>query len=314
MSSVVSSVMDGFQRFIAENGDPRTSHWLLMSSPWPLFAILSVYLWVCTKAGPRLMAKREPFKLTNVLIAYNFLQMIGSAWLFWEGLDAGWLRDYSYTCQPVDYSNDPKAMRMAGAVWWYFMFKIVELLDTVFFVLRKKNNQMSFLHMYHHTMMPVCAWIGVKFLPGGHGTLLGVINCLVHVVMYFYYMVAAMGPQYQKYLGWKSYVTVIQLVQFVIVFFHSVQVLFRQCNYPKGIAFLLALNAILFMQMFGNFFYHSYVVAPKLRKLQANGAAAAARSSEKQRQAALQNNNEVDTKDHYNGAEAKDQNGKVKAN
>ncbi|XP_034243341.1 elongation of very long chain fatty acids protein AAEL008004-like [Thrips palmi] len=309
MTSVVSNVVDGFQRFMAENGDPRTNQWLLMSSPWPLVAILLTYLWVCTKAGPRIMAKREPFKLTNVLIIYNFLQMVGSAWLFWEGLDAGWLRDYSYTCQPVDYSNDPKAMRMAGAVWWYFMFKIVELLDTVFFVLRKKNNQLSFLHMYHHTMMPVCSWIGVKFLPGGHGTLLGVINCLVHVIMYFYYMVAAMGPQYQKYLGWKSYVTVIQLVQFVIVFFHSAQVLFRQCNYPKGIAFLLALNAILFMQMFGNFFYHTYVVGPKLRKL---GGGKADRA-DKQRQAALQNNNEADSKDHNNEAPVVPVNGKVKA-
>lgn len=198
-------------------------------------------------------------------------------------------------------------------------FNCICFVRQVFFVLRKKNNQMSFLHMYHHTMMPVCAWIGTKFLPGGHGTLLGVINCLVHVVMYFYYMVAAMGPQYQKYLGWKSYVTVIQLVQFVIVFFHSVQVLFRQCNYPKGIAFLLALNAILFMQMFGNFFYRSYVLAPKLRKRDGQaGAGGAAGKADKQRQAAaaLQNNNEVGTTDHnelstmgHNGV-----NGKVKAN
>ena len=36
----------------------------------------------------------------------------------------------------------------------------------VFFVLRKKNNQISYLHLWHHTMMPICAWIGVKFLPG----------------------------------------------------------------------------------------------------------------------------------------------------
>jgi hypothetical protein len=36
----------------------------------------------------------------------------------------------------------------------------------VFFVLRKKNNQISYLHLWHHTLMPVCAWIGVKFLAG----------------------------------------------------------------------------------------------------------------------------------------------------
>lgn len=62
---------------------------------------------------------------------------------------------------------------MASAVWYYYMCKIIELLDTVFFILRKKDNQVTFLHMYHHTIMPICAWIGVKWLPGGHGTLLG---------------------------------------------------------------------------------------------------------------------------------------------
>lgn len=38
---------------------------------------------------------------------------------------------------------------------------------------------------------------------GGHGTLLGLINSFIHVIMYAYYLLAAMGPQYQKYLWWK---------------------------------------------------------------------------------------------------------------
>jgi len=30
--------------------------------------------------------------------------------------------------------------------------------------------------------------------------------------MYFYYMVAAMGPEYQKYIWWKKYLTTFQMV------------------------------------------------------------------------------------------------------
>ena len=55
---------------------------------------------------------------------------------------------------------------MARAVWIYYMAKIIELLDTVFFVLRKKYSQVSFLHLYHHTLMPVCSFVGVKYLAG----------------------------------------------------------------------------------------------------------------------------------------------------
>lgn len=55
---------------------------------------------------------------------------------------------------------------MARAVWLYYICKITELLDTVFFVLRKKQNQITFLHVYHHTLMPFCGFIGLKYFAG----------------------------------------------------------------------------------------------------------------------------------------------------
>lgn len=39
-----------------------------------------------------------------------------------------------------------------------------------------------------------------------------IINSFVHVVMYTYYFLAALGPQMQKYLWWKRYLTRIQIV------------------------------------------------------------------------------------------------------
>lgn len=105
-------------------------------------------------------------------------------------------------------------LQMAGAVWLYYIAKISELLDTVFFVLRKKERQISFLHLYHHTLMPVCAFIGVKYFAGGHGTLLGFINSFIHIIMYAYYLLSAMGPKVQKYLWWKKYITILQIVSY----------------------------------------------------------------------------------------------------
>lgn len=34
--------------------------------------------------GPRLMENRKPFQLKNTLIVYNFIQVVFSAWLFYE--------------------------------------------------------------------------------------------------------------------------------------------------------------------------------------------------------------------------------------
>lgn len=55
-------------------------------------------------------------------------------------------------------------------------------------------------------------WFGVKFAAGGLGTFHAMVNCLVHVIMYSYYALSALGPAYQKYLWWKKYMTSIQLV------------------------------------------------------------------------------------------------------
>lgn len=41
------------------------------------------------------------------------------------------------------------------------------LVCQMFFLLRKKNNQVSFLHVYHHTTMVCLWWIGIKWVAGG---------------------------------------------------------------------------------------------------------------------------------------------------
>lgn len=49
--------------------------------------------------------------------------------------------------------------------------------------------------------------------PGGMGSFHAMVNSSVHVIMYFYYGLAAAGPRFQKFLWWKKYMTAIQLVQ-----------------------------------------------------------------------------------------------------
>lgn len=62
--------------------------------------------------------------------------------------------------------------------------------------------------------MPISVWWGVKFFPGGQSTFFGFLNTFVHIIMYGYYMLAAMGPKVQKYLWWKKYLTLLQMVNF----------------------------------------------------------------------------------------------------
>ena len=88
----------------------------------------------------------------------------------------------------VDYSDDPRAVRIAAALWWYYVSKLYELLgilvwvdlpisamqwaskttfaiyptkiilDSLFIILRKREKQLSFLHVYHHATM----WVKIS--------------------------------------------------------------------------------------------------------------------------------------------------------
>lgn len=240
------------------NRDPRVANWVLSRSPEVPMLLLPLYLATVLWLGPRFMRDRKPLRLTSVLMIYNIVQVVFNTMMFVKLLDAGWMGKYSFVCEPVDYSNSPEAMKMAEVGWWYYLFKIIDLLDTIFFVLRKKFNQITFLHVYHHTMMVAYIFVGVNIWPGGHGSFFALLNTFVHVVMYGYYFLAGLGPQWQKYLWWKKYVTRIQLLQFVLVFAHSMQLLWTDCGYPRQLAAVIIINALIFMALFSAFYRKAY--------------------------------------------------------
>ena len=104
-----------------------------------------------------------------------------------------------------------------------------------------------------------CRW-GVKFMPGGHSTFFAFLNTFVHVVMYTYYMMAAIGPEMQKYLWWKKYLTIFQMIQFVAVLIHAAQLIFHNpCNYPMAFIYWIAGHGILFLSLFANFYNEAYI-------------------------------------------------------
>ncbi|PSN51612.1 Elongation of very long chain fatty acids protein 7 [Blattella germanica] len=87
----------------------------------------------------------------------------------------------------------------------------IYVLERVFFVLRKRDRQVSFLHLYHHAGMFFMSYCSVKYAPGGHFTFVGLVNSIVHIIMYAYYLLVNIRPQY-RYAWWKKCITQIQLV------------------------------------------------------------------------------------------------------
>ena len=123
---------------------------------------------------------------------------------------------------------------MAVVLYIGYIFRFVDFSDTVFFVLRKKATHISTLQVTHHFIMPLYGWVVMTWAPGGHETFGGMLNTFIHAVMYSYYFIAALGPEYRKYIWWKKHLTKLQILQFVSVLVKSFVVATGSvdCGYP----------------------------------------------------------------------------------
>ncbi|XP_075970165.1 very long chain fatty acid elongase 7-like [Anticarsia gemmatalis] len=265
MGEIINSIGNALHFYFFDEGDFRTQDLPFMQKPFAVLALIVVYLKFCTSYGPSLMKDRKPFELRTAIKIYNIFQVLLSAFLMYEGLLYVLSKDYDIICDPITTSTEPRVYRAARSSWWYFFAKITELTETIFFVLRKKDRQVSTLHLYHHTLTVIAAWSATKFFPVGPIVLVGALNSFVHVLMYTYYFLAGLGPEYQKYLWWKKHVTLIQLVQFVIVIAHNTNGFFNNCNYPKLIHVFIIANTSLLFYMFSQFYYNNYI-KPQPRK------------------------------------------------
>ena len=258
MLSPVRSIVDGYNHLMSQS-DSRLSHLPLIGSPLPITAIIVCYIYFVTSLGPRLMSYRsKPFQIDAILLVYNLLMVALSLRQFIYSGIHGWFGKYSWRCQPVDYSNDVDAIGMAYCAYLYYISKIIELLDTVFFVLRKKSKQVTTLHVTHHASMAFLMYWGVKYFPGGHGSFQGFINSAVHTLMYTYYLLSSLGDSVKPYLWWKKYLTQIQMAQFLLILLHTSQLYYLDCGFPRWVLYPFTVVLIYFTHMFMKFYLRSY--------------------------------------------------------
>ncbi|GFO20944.1 elongation of very long chain fatty acids protein [Plakobranchus ocellatus] len=259
---------------IMSKRDTRVDQWMFMSSPFPTILVVLVYL-ISVTQGPKWMANFKPLNLKNLLVVYNFGLVLLSVYMVFEFIMSSWtVPNFNLSCEPVDYSETESAVRLLKVIWWYYFSKIIELLDTVFFVLRKKNSQISFLHVFHHSTMPLLWWICARFVAGGEAYFSATLNSGIHVLMYTYYMLSAMGPAMQPYLWWKKYMTSLQLMQFGLVLVKTIGVIYLNCGYPVVYAYMLVAYMLTLISLFSNFYYQTYLKNARNKRKQlkeANG-------------------------------------------
>lgn len=176
---------------------------------WPVSACLSYFLIVFTLQ--RLMQTRKPLQIPNFLFVHNILLSVSSLilaiWLsstLLRGLYNG-LSPFQLLCSYSIYNNG----HMHLIYYINSFFKVWEFMDTFLLAVRKKP--IGFLHAYHHAATLILTWNQMMEHSAPQWVAI-VLNLWVHVVMYYYYAMSALGIR----IWWKKYLTKLQIVQFVI--------------------------------------------------------------------------------------------------
>ncbi|VDO05216.1 unnamed protein product [Rodentolepis nana] len=271
--------------WLPSQADPRTANYPLMNSFWPtalisLFYVVGVYTWVKIAAPKKkktgasnghtnngnvsngIALKPAPPKfdlLKCLMVIYNFSMVMYSLYMTVEITHLLYISDYGLGCVPFDPTDNELQRRFVFMGYMFYFSKFLELLDTLFFLLRGKFDQVTFLHVFHHGAMPPSIWWGIKYSPGGLVFIFPLANSAVHVIMYFYYGMSALGLY--RYLWWKKYLTALQMVQFCIFIVHQGQVLTPinwDCDFPKVFPLAIVVYAIIFLFLFGNFYVQAY--------------------------------------------------------
>ena len=122
------------------------SYGFVDGGPWKMISAMGLYVYFCTTLGPRLMKNREAFELRTAMLLYNITTVVLNTFFFVAslyylkfGLE---LFDFRFPHQIPEQLNNTDSMKTL-LVYFYILTKVFDLSDTIFFVLRKKQNQIT---------------------------------------------------------------------------------------------------------------------------------------------------------------------------
>lgn len=229
----------------------------------PIITLVLCYLIFVTKLGPMIMDKRQAFSLRAPIRIYNFINIFVNGWLSYQMiLKASYGLDF-FRCIALE----PKYSEYARLADLIILSRVIDFLDTIFFVLRKKYTQVTGLHMFHHSVMPIVLYIISMDSMTGFSAFPILINSVVHVVMYFYYFLATY-ESLKPYLWWKNLITIMQILQFIAIILYCTlgRVIFSKlCNrYAPIMPVVVILTvAFIFLVQFSLFYMVTYKKKPK---------------------------------------------------
>uniref|UniRef100_A0AAY4C2N1 Elongation of very long chain fatty acids protein n=1 Tax=Denticeps clupeoides TaxID=299321 RepID=A0AAY4C2N1_9TELE len=221
--------------------DPRVRGWFLLDDYLPTL-------------------NRQPLSLRGIMVVYNLGLTLLSLYMFCEVRET-WNLSGGYSSGDLStFGSNKKEIKLSFvSCGGYYFSKVIEFMDTFFFILRKNNHQDHVparlpprQHAEHlvvryelGAMWPCESYFGAAF------------NSFIHVLMYSYYGLSAV-PSLRPYLWWKRYITQGQLVQFVMTMFQTSCAVVWPCGFPMGWLYFQISYMVSLIILFTNFYVKTY--------------------------------------------------------
>lgn len=195
------------------------------------------------------MASRSKANPKALMQLYNFAQIALCGYMTW-----GFAVNCFSLTNPFGLNNE----FTAAAEWFiyvHYLSKFLDLLDTLFILLKKDDRRLSFLHVYHHSSI-LLIWGYLLQVGQGNGTAYfgAFINSIIHLIMYSHYFVTSMGINNPL----KKYITKAQLIQFGFCLLHAFLGLAVERVLLAWLAWVQAAYHCTMLALFMNFYQDTY--------------------------------------------------------
>ncbi|CAG9839935.1 unnamed protein product [Diabrotica balteata] len=248
--AILTDILNDF----TSNIDPKHEDYVV-SSPDFFCSFVLFYVFSIRVLGPKLMQHRQPYNIKNLVIGYNVIQILVNIYIVYECI-------YVYFTNPNWICIDARPKQdFANVCKHYYFLKLFDIVETMFFILRKSYRQASFLHLYHHSAICLAAFLNFRYDYGDTTLIVGLLNCATHVLMYIYYLLTAIDSKWRDNVTIKKVLTSIQIIQLNMMWIYfGLTKLTPGCKtMPRYVLYMWIAQNLFMVSLFLKFYFKTYV-------------------------------------------------------
>ncbi|CAK9065871.1 unnamed protein product [Durusdinium trenchii] len=178
----------------------------------------------------RLMEARLPIQssIFEMLVVYNMTQMLFNAFVCSQLLREAYLQGFTRPWGNI-FTYTKEGHRLGYFIWLHYHGCQLELLDTLFVVIRKKFQKITFLHVWLRLLNMWGWFFACRYACGGDTYFPASVNSATRAVVYAFYSWSLLTERGVP-LVQKAHITELQMFQFAICACHALSCMYNFWN------------------------------------------------------------------------------------